>query len=142
MARSAEVFGVAVVAFGAVLCGAGFAATDAPSRWLLASMGGEPVAMTAPLRFAVGLMGAVTLGWGCAMLAAFRAAAMLGERAAPVWRGLAAGMVGWFAIDSALSVATGFALNAASNAVFLLAFLLPLARTGVLRGSAARAGHA
>jgi len=42
--------------------------------------------------------------------------------------------VSWYVIDSILSITTGFGLNAAPNTVFMAAFLLPVIRSGVLRG--------
>lgn len=58
---------------------------------------------------------------------------MIAQPATRIWRLIAASMVFWFAVDSTLSIATGFALNAAMNTGFLLAFVVPLAVSGVLR---------
>jgi len=134
----------AVALFGAVLTLAAFEATDGPVVYLLDIMNGaSPLEVTRPLRFAVALMGAVTLGWGLTLLAAVRAADELVERGAAVWRAIAAGVLFWYVVDSALSVATGFALNAVSNTAFLVAFLIPLSRSGVLRpGPRVQRAHA
>ena len=130
---------LAVGAFGAVLIGGAFAATDVLVRALLDMMNGSaPLEMTVPLRFALALMGAVTLGWAVSLYAAIRAADLLGERGQPIWRMLTAGVVGWYIVDSALSVATGFGLNAASNTIFLIAFLWPVLASGVLGVSSSR----
>jgi hypothetical protein len=120
----------AVGLFGALLTGGASEATDGPVRLLFEAMGsaGAPE-MTPHLRFATALMGAVTLGWACTLMTAVRAADRLG---APVWQAITGGIVVWFAVDSALSVATGFALNAASNTVFLIAYLIPVFASGVL----------
>lgn len=123
---------VAVGVFGLVLAGAGLEPTTAPSRLLLKVLGGgREVVFNPALHFSVALMGCVTLGWGLTLAAAIRAADQLGARGGPTWRGVTVSVVVWFALDSLLSVITGFGLNAASNAVFLAAFLLPLLRTKV-----------
>lgn len=44
------------------------------------------------------------------------------------WRGIELAVLAWCVIDSGLSIVTGFALNAVSNAVFVSAFLVPLVR--------------
>ena len=129
----------AVGAFGMVIMAGAFAATDAPIRVLLDTMNGSaPLEMTASLRFALALMGAVTLGWAATLYAAIRAADLLGDRGQPIWRMLTAGVVGWYVVDSVLSVATGFGLNALSNTIFLIAFLWPVMASGVLGVSSSR----
>ncbi len=40
----------------------------------------------------------------------------------------------WYVIDGAISLATGFALNAVSNTALLTLYLFPVLRSGVLRG--------
>lgn len=127
---------VAVILFGAVLAGAALPRTDGAARALFALLDGpgEPI-WNAHLRFATGLLGAVSMGWGLTFLYAFRAAAMLGDQAPPIWRGLTMAALAWYAIDSALSAETGFALNALSNTVLLVAFLIPILRSGVLKAA-------
>lgn len=78
------------------------------------------------MRISVSLVGAVMLGWGCAMLAVWRAS---GADPA-VWRGLARAVLIWFVVDSALSVATGFPFNAVSNTAFVALFMLPAVKLG------------
>ena len=125
-------------AFGVVLIGAGFAATEGPTLWVMRALDGPgDLTMTPPLRFALALCGAVTLGWSLTMLAALRAAWQLGAAARPVWVAITVTVVGWYVVDSTLSVATGFALNAVSNTVFLIAYLIPVLRCGVLGDGAA-----
>jgi len=75
----------------------------------------------------------VTLGWAMTMAATIKAANQLGAAGRPVWTGLTASLLVWFVIDSSLSIATGYPLNAASNTVILVTYLLPLWRSGVLR---------
>ena len=131
----------AVAAFGLVLTGAAFEATSGPVRLLFAALHGpEPLDLTAQMRFSEAVLGAVTLGWSVTLMAAIQAANLLGDRGRPVWGLIVARVVVWWVIDSALSVATGYGLNAVPNTVFLGAFLLPILRSGVL-GAGAAAGR-
>ena len=124
----------AVVVFGLALAGAGLPATDGLTRVLFAILG-DPASfhLDNQARFTIALMGAVTLGWALTMATAMRAAIALGDAGRPVWVGLTGSLLVWFVIDSSLSIATGFPLNAASNTVILVTYLLPLWRSGVLR---------
>jgi hypothetical protein len=122
-----------VALFGLALCGAAFEATDRFARFAFALVGADQAVFTPELRFAVALMGAVTLGWGLTAWAVARStAAMSGPDAAATWRRVAAAVTVWFVIDSMLSIATGFGLNAVSNSLIYAAFLLILWRGGVL----------
>ncbi len=124
-----------VVIFGLALATFALPATDAPGRLMFDILGNSvPADPDAHLRFAVGLMGCVTMGWGVTFLAAFRAAwALPAGQARPIWRLIVTGALVWFIPDSLLSVATGFALNAVSNTVLLVLLLVPLLRSGVLK---------
>lgn len=125
---------VVVVIFGLVLAGAGLEPTDGVAEALLSIMGPSGgFEWTPHLRFATALMGAVTMGWGLTFFAVFGAANRLGDPAGPVWRLLTLALVVWFVIDSVLSVATGFWLNAVSNAGLLTGYLVPVLASGVLR---------
>ncbi len=127
---------IGVGGFGALLITGAFAATDGALIALLDVLNGDaPIAVTPPLRFALALMGAVTLGWAGTMVATLRAAVQLGPEGGPVWRLFALSLLGWYAIDSTLSVATGFALNAVSNTVLIVAFQWPIWRSGALGDS-------
>jgi hypothetical protein len=119
--------------FGAVLALGGLPATSGPAFALLSLQYGAPVAADAPVRYATALVGAVTMGWAATMFFAIRAADRLGTRGADIWRGLIWAMAFWYVVDSALSIATGFALNAVSNTLLVVLFLIPVLRTGVLR---------
>lgn len=128
------VWSVVVVVFGLVLAGAGLEPTDGVAEALLSIMGPSGgFEWTPHLRFATALMGAVTMGWGLTFFAVFGAANRLGDQAGPVWRLLTLALVVWFVIDSVLSVATGFWLNAVSNAGLLTGYLVPVLASGVLR---------
>lgn len=123
----------AVGLFGLVLAGAGLPATEGPTRLLFGILG-DPAAfhLDDQARFTIALMGAVTLGWALTMATAIKAATALGAAGRPVWSGLTVSLLVWFVIDSSLSVATGYPLNAGSNTVILVTYLLPLWRSGVL----------
>ena len=122
-----------VALLGLVLAGAAFEATDGPVRMLLAIWGGPPYDPDAHHRFSYGLSGAVTFGWSLSLYAAIRAATMLGDAGTPIWRIVGISALLWFAIDSSISVATGFWPNAVANTVFLTLFFVPLLASGVLR---------
>ncbi len=119
-----------VIVFGAALAGAGFAATEGVALALLDLMGPMPPAVDPSHRFAIGLMGAVTMGWGLTFLAFFQ----LSDAAPPVptaWRTMAIGFAIWYVVDCAISIHTGFALNAVSNTALLILLLIPMFKTGV-----------
>lgn len=84
-------------------------------------------------RFTVGILGAVTIGWGLTMLLVVDLAARYG---APVWRTLVIAMTVWLVIDSAISVVAGVPGNAVSNLVFYALFLAPVLAGGGLRDAA------
>ena len=130
-----NVWGWLVIVFGLVLAGGGLDATDGVAEMLLTVMGGGAAfEWTQPLRFTTALMGAVTMGWGLTFLAVFMAAHRLGDQAAPVWRLATLGAVVWFVVDSSLSVATGFWLNAVSNTGLMIGYLVPLLASGAMSG--------
>jgi hypothetical protein len=126
-----------VIAFGAVLVLVAVPAADGPARLVYAMVGGgrpEAGMFDLPsMRFAFALQGALTIGWTLTMMGLVRAASVVG---APAWRALTLSLLVWFVIDSAASIGTGFPLNAVSNSVLLVSFLVPILATGVLRGGA------
>jgi hypothetical protein len=121
-----------VILFGATLAAAGIDALSGPTRLLTNFVGQRDVPFGPEMHFTYAVMGAVTMGWGITLYGAFEAAHALGPRATPLWRTITAAVVTWFLVDSTLSVATGFALNAVLNLGFLTALLIPVAATGVL----------
>lgn len=130
-----RVWGVAVIAFGVLLMTSAAPGADGPLRWVVglmntndASHGSLDMNM---VRFAVGLTGALTLGWGLMMLAVF---SRIGPDDGPLWRSLTGAMLVWYVADSTISVATGFPLNAVSNTVITALYLVPVLASGVLRG--------
>ena len=126
-----------VVLFGAVLAGAAFEASSGPVRVLFAVLGGlQNLELDGPQRFTIAIMGAVTLGWGLTLAVVVQAAHRLGAEARATWVGVTLSVLTWYVIDSVLSVATGFSMNAASNTVLLAGYLAPVLVSGVLRRSA------
>lgn len=120
---------LAVVIFGIVLMGGAFAATDGLTVALYKLLGGGLPDMTPALRFSVGLMGAVSTGWGLTLLAVASISDRLDREITRIlWTRIAYSAIIWYIVDSAISVATGFALNAVSNTILLVAFLLILQR--------------
>ncbi|MDF1792991.1 MAG: hypothetical protein P1U88_13825 [Thalassobaculaceae bacterium] len=121
------------IILGLELAGAALPSTDFGARVYVALISGfvwEGGLFDAPgMRFAVGVMGAILLGWGVTMLVLVRTPGLPGA----LWRGVTAAMVLWFAVDSALSMVTGYPINAAINAVFLATYLVPLVASGALR---------
>lgn len=127
-----------VIAFGAILALFAFPATDLPSR-LFYDLIGNPVAAEPDrhFRFAMGLMGCISMGWGLTMLTCFKAVAMLDkEQASSIWRSFTFAALFWFVTDGIASIYTGFPLNAVSNTVLIMLYLIPVWRSGVLKGDA------
>ena len=128
------VWAIGVTLFGLVLAGGAYAATDMPTRTLFQFFGSPlPLVMDEYHRFAIGLMGAVTMGWGLTYVAAFKALFTLEPaKAAPIWRMLVLGSLVWFVVDSTISVVTGIWMNAVSNTILLILLLIPVTKSGVL----------
>ncbi len=122
-----------VVLFGLIMAGGAVPATEAPARLLLEWQNQGPLAIDRAARVTLGVLGGVMCGWGVTLYAAFQAAHMIGQPATRIWRLISVSMVVWFAVDSTLSIATGFALNALMNVGFLLAFVVPISLSGVLK---------
>lgn len=126
-----------VLAFGVVLALAATPATDGPARAVLAVLGGGPAGASLldqqAMRFGLAIQGALSIGWALTLLAARDAADLAG---APVWRRITVGVCAWYVIDSAISVVTGFPLNAASNTLIVVMFLAPVLGSGVLKKGA------
>lgn len=133
-----EIWCWAMVAFGALFAACAIPALDGGTRlfydlvyWPLDGASG----FDEGTRFTCALLGAVTMGWALTIRALVHAAHQLG---APVWRALVGAMLAWYVIDSAISVASGVAVNAVSNTVLVAALLAPILVSGVLGGRAAR----
>ena len=110
-----------VMMFGAVLIGGASPMTDVPGLALLRLFCGHAPMVTAELRFAVGLMGAVSLGWGASLLAV-ASTDLSAEVARPLWGRIGRAVLIWYLVDSTISIATGFWPNAVSNTVLAALF--------------------
>jgi hypothetical protein len=100
-------------------------------RWLMEVLylPGEPdVAAARTLSFAIGVSGAVMIGWGVSMLLVFAAASSAEQPR--IARAFLAGVIVWFVLDCTVSLALGAVLNAAANVIFLATLLPPLAALG------------
>ncbi len=122
-----------VVLFGLIMAGGALPATEAPARLLLEWQNQGPLPIDRAARVTLGVLGGVMCGWGVTLYAAFQAAHMIGGPATRIWRLIAGSLLFWFMVDSTLSIATGFWLNAVMNVGFLLAFVVPIGLSGVLR---------
>lgn len=116
--------------FGLVLMGGAFETTSAGVTALFAILDGSGTLSWQPeLRFALALMGAVTLGWGATVLAVVRGTAQMpAAQSLALWRGITAALLLWYVVDSTLSIATGFWRNALSNTVLIGWYLLVVRR--------------
>ena len=122
-----------VILFGVVIAGGAFEATSSLIKFIFETVqGGGTIAFDPVLRFSLGVMGGVTIGWGVTGLLAIMAAIRLGEAGQPVWNAITFGLVAWFIIDSSLSVATGFGLNVIPNVALLAGYLIAIFATGKL----------
>ena len=129
-----------VTVFGVVLALGAFPATDGIARALFTLFGSPlPQPMDADLRFCLGLMGAVTMGWGLSYAVLFAAIARVPrDAAAKLWRMTLAASAVWFVVDSTISIATRIPLNAVSNTALMIALLVPLLASGALTGASNR----
>jgi hypothetical protein len=134
-------FCLATGLFGIILAGGGFEITSGPTRLIFDLLNGPgELRLDSHMRFSLAVLGAVTIGWSLTLLAAVQAANQLGKRLGkPIWILVTASVVSWYVIDSSLSIATGFGLNAIPNTVFMAAFLLPVIRSGVLSNQVSNA---
>jgi hypothetical protein len=125
---------VAVTLFGVVLAAGAFPATDGLLRALVSLFGNPlPAVPDAHHRFAYGLMGAVSLGWGLTYFITFKALfALPPVQAASLWRYVLFAALAWYSIDSYISVVTGFWMNAISNTLLIGLLLIGLTQSGVL----------
>lgn len=122
-----------VVVFGLVMASGALATTEWPARTLFEWQNQGPLPIDRAARVTLGVLGGVMCGWGVTLYAAFRAAHMISDHSTPIWRLIVASIIFWFVVDSSLSIATGFTLNAVMNVGFLLAFVVPISVSGVLR---------
>ena len=87
---------------------------------------GQPdVASADTVSFAVGVAGAVMVGWGTSMLYIYLDPAMLARPR--IARAFFLATVAWFILDTFMSIAVGATFNALFNCLFLGLLLPPLA---------------
>ncbi len=79
------------------------------------------------IALAHGVLGAVMVGWGVALLAILFGPFRRGSREA--WVTVTVSLAAWFVTDTSLSLATGFWQNAVLNVVLAILFAVPLAAT-------------
>ena len=117
----------AVAGYGAVLVAYG----DAPAALFdRLGFGMTPAGITAgPARDHVllvyGVLGAVLIGWTLLLLTVVRGP--LRHRRPWAWSAVALSTAGWFAADTAFSLAVGANAHAAFNLIFAVGFAVPLA---------------
>jgi hypothetical protein len=124
----------AVGLFGVILAGGALESTSAPIRTIFSILNGPgQLDLNPHMQFSLAILGAVTFGWSLTLMAAIQAANLLEKQASrPIWIWITVSLVSWYIIDSLLSIATGFWLNAVSNTIFLATFLIPILRSKVL----------
>ncbi len=162
------VFGMA---FAIVLALAAWPPADGITRPILGLIAGDAhpssIFDPMPMRFAIGLQGALSLGWLLTMMIAMRAADRLAHfqqkwrggfvpenapiqssrasdptksgldfvddaQGAQIWREITAAISVWYVVDCAISLGTGFPLNAVSNTILIIGYLIPVLGSGVL----------
>ena len=117
--------------------GGALAATDGAVRLVLALLHGPTEALyDPPLRFSLGVMGGVSIGWAVMLHFVVQEAIVQGAAGRNLWNAITAGMVTWFVIDSTLSTVTGFGLNVVPNVGLLAMYVVGLMRSGALKAAA------
>jgi hypothetical protein len=125
------------IVFGAVLALSAIAALRAPTLLFLDlvfwPLDGQQANLSREAVFGVSLCGAIMLGWGALMLGLARDEKL--SREPRIWQIMTTGMVLWFVVDSLASWLAGAGVNVLSNAVFVVAYLVPVVKSGVLSGT-------
>lgn len=126
-----------MLGFGAMFAALALPALSGPALMMIDVVDwpydGNPSALDRHATVGFALLGCVMLGWGTLTLAIVQDRQMAQEPR--VWRMLTVSMLVWYVTDSAASVVLGVPLNAVSNSVFLVTFLLPVLASGALRTS-------
>lgn len=113
-----------VILFGALLACAAFPQTDAPAHTLFVTLNPNVAAeFNQTERFGIGLMGAVTIGWGLTLFYLIRAAHKYGP---PLWQNITIVAIIWYVVDGYISYATGFGLNIVSNTILMAGLFIPI----------------
>lgn len=125
---------VTMMASGMIFVLAAFPATDIFARlfydfvyWPLDGQSGFSNAA----RPTIAIVGAVF--WAFAVLLQGVVKIALDDPASPLWRVLTISVLVWWLVDSAASVICGIPVNAVTNTILLVTFLVPTIGSGVLR---------
>lgn len=111
-------------------------ATSSPVRLIFSMLHRDGlIAFDPPLRFSLAVLGAVSFGWAVMLFLIIDTAIDLGEAGRPLWNAMTGGLFSWFAIDSTLSVVTGFGLNVLPNVLLAAMYFIGLTGSGVLKKS-------
>ena len=114
-----------VVGAGAAFVGLALLGVPSQLMEVLYLPGAPDVASADTVSFAVGVSGAVMVGWGASMLYIYLDPAML-ERPR-IARAFFIATVAWFILDTYVSIALGAMINVVGNCLFLGLLLPPLA---------------
>ena len=128
-----DIWCLAVIIFGGVLVGASIPGSESGTKTLITLLNPVNVPVfNETERFAFGLIGAITMGWGVTFFYFFRAAhaSNIGNK---MYRQAFVVMIIWNLIDGYVSYRTGFTLNIASNLLLSLGMVIPLYMSGKLR---------
>lgn len=124
----------AVIATALVFVLAAFPTTDIGTRlfydliyWPLDGQSG----FSDEARPSIAVLGAVFLAFAVLLRSVILLA--LDNPISPLWRIATLAMVVWWVVDSGVSVFTGIPVNAVTNTVLLVTFLVPVLGSGVLR---------
>lgn len=124
---------VIIGSFGPVFALGTMLSTAGPAAWTLDLLSwpidGNMPFTAAPTRFLSALTGGFLFGWGVTIWLLRKHVYDLAPEA--VRKAVVGGLVAWFVLDSAGSIASGNASNAAINVIVLLAAVGPLWRPAV-----------
>jgi hypothetical protein len=127
-----DIWCLGIMVLGCVLAGAGLVGFEGGVRHFLNLLNPtNPPVFNDVERFAFGLMGAATIGWGLTLFYFFRAAhaSNMGNK---MYRQAFVVIIIWNLIDGYISYLTGFKFNIVSNLLLSLGMVIPLYLTGKL----------
>jgi hypothetical protein len=129
--------GIIVILFGIAIALMAFPATEAPMRLFFTVLGNPiPADPGDHFRFAMGLMGFISVGWGMTLMVAFETGYHLtGHAATRFWRGILFAVGVWYVTDGFASIATGFWRNVISNSLLVIMLMIPILSSGVLKNA-------
>mgnify|MGYP003345686623 FL=1 len=128
-----DIWCLGIMVLGCVLAGAGLVGFEGGVRHFLNLLNPtNPPVFNDVERFAFGLMGAATIGWGLTLFYFFRAAhaSNMGNK---MYRHAFVVIIIWNLIDGYISYLTGFKFNIVSNLLLSLGIVIPLYLTGKLQ---------